>query len=134
MFRKSLLLFAVFSSFSFANGISNEEVADFEQFCHKGAAYHERRIFDAISTSEFINWAKVELVSTDSRLNYTRTLLAETHPDIVECDLVINYFYDDKDVAISTQFRVETTNDLTLTDTEVTREAVNDFIVRVMVD
>lgn len=134
MLRIFLFCLLAFSSYSYANGISNKEATNFEQFCHKGAEYHERRIFDAISTSEFINWAKVELVSTDSRLNYTRTLLAETHPEIVECDLVINYFYDDKDVVISTQFRVETKNDLTLSETEVTREAVNDFIVRVMVD
>ncbi|WP_261818148.1 hypothetical protein [Vibrio gallicus] len=129
-----VLVSILVSNIACANGISTQDSQVFEQFCHQGADYHERRVFDAISTSEFINWSKVEIVSIDSRLNYTRTLLAENHPKVVDCDLVINYYYDDKDVVISTRFRVETENSLTLSETAVTQKAVNDFIVRVMVD
>ncbi|CAM3142610.1 hypothetical protein [Vibrio rarus] len=115
-------------------GMDTEQVKYLDKYCHQGAKYHERRIFDAISDSELINWSKVDLIDISSRLNYTRTLVEDNHPQVVSCDIVINYFYDDKDIIISSQYRVQTQSNKTLTSTNITSKAVNDFMVRVMVN
>lgn len=117
-----------------SNGLEKEQAAQLEEFCHQGAEYHERRVFDAISSSEYIAWDEISLVDTSSRLNYTETILDEEHDKIITCDMVINYIYDDKEIALNTSFQVLMKEKQTVSNTQITDEAVTDFIVRVMVN
>ncbi|GEM80301.1 hypothetical protein VSU01S_25460 [Vibrio superstes NBRC 103154] len=48
--------------------------------------------------------------------------------------MVINYTYDDKEIALNTSFQVLIKEQKTVSNTQVTEEAVTDFFVRVMVN
>ncbi|GAM66628.1 hypothetical protein JCM19236_4080 [Vibrio sp. JCM 19236] len=48
--------------------------------------------------------------------------------------MVINYIYDDKEIALNTSFQVLMKEKQTVSNTQITDEAVTDFIVRVMVN
>lgn len=127
--------FSLLATSSFAEeGMEKGHAEHLEQFCYQGAEYHERRVFDAISSSDYIDWSEIQLQGTSSRLNYTETILDENHDKVITCDQVINYHYDDKDISLNTSFQVLINEEKTVSNTDVTEQAVTDFMVRVMVN
>lgn len=125
---------SISTSVALAQGMEKEHAQQLEEYCYQGAEYHERRVFDAISNSDYIDWSKIELVRTSSRLNYTETILDENQDKSITCDQVINYEYDDKNIALNTSFQVLMKEKKTVSSIEVTEQAVTDFMVRVMVN
>ncbi|GAD90274.1 hypothetical protein VHA01S_038_00420 [Vibrio halioticoli NBRC 102217] len=132
LFVSTLSLLAV-PSFA-EQGMEKDHAQHLEQFCYQGAEYHERRVFDALSSSDYIDWSKIQLEGTSSRLNYTATILDENHDQVITCDQVINYHYDDKDISLNTSFQVLIHKEKTVSNTDITKQAVTDFMVRVMVN
>ncbi len=130
-----ILSFPFISVYSLSSGLDKNEIQDFNKQCLDASTNHERRIFDALSNSEYINWSKIKLIDTVSRLNYTDTVLEKKEgSDLLTCDLVINYQYDGKDIVLNSSYQVSPKNNHTISRVAVTEQAVTDFIVRVMVN
>ncbi|WP_122032325.1 hypothetical protein [Aliivibrio sp. EL58] len=130
-----ILSFPFISSYSLSSGLDKNEVLDFNKQCVDASNNHERRIFDALSNSEYINWSKIKLVDTTSRLNYTDTVLGKNEGSgLLACDLVINYLYDDKDIVLNSSYQVSPENNQTISRVAVTEKAITDFIVQVIVN
>lgn len=135
--KKYLLILSLplISPYVTSSVLNKNEVEDFTKHCLDASTSHERRIFDALSNSEYINWSKIKLIDTVSRLNYTDTALEQKEgSDLLTCDLVINYQYDDKDIVLNSSYQVSPKNNHTISRVAVTEQAVTDFIVRVMVN
>ncbi|MDK9736977.1 hypothetical protein KI655_06645 [Vibrio sp. D404a] len=102
--------------------------------CESGSEYHENRIFDGISSSEYINWTQVELMNVSSRYDYSNTMINHVNDEYISCDLIIDYEYNDKKISINSTYLVSLENDEIKSTENSTKEAVKDFIVRVIVN
>ncbi|MFM2587635.1 hypothetical protein [Vibrio sp. TBV020] len=132
--RIPILLSMTLSYPVYANGFQAEEVRQWDAVCREGAANHERRIFDALSNSEYLDWTKIELMEIESRFNYTDTSTIGEEEQRVNCDVMISYTYQNKPITLSSVYQVATDERETLSSVKVTERAVIDFIVRVMVN
>ncbi|MGF1752765.1 hypothetical protein L4C33_04110 [Vibrio makurazakiensis] len=130
----TLCIAAPLSIVSFASGLGVHENQQYEAECGTGAKLHERRIFDALSDSKFIDWTKVELVEINSRFDYTDSVNSTLQDQQVACDLMIDYRYNDKVISLNSTYRVSLEENETISQTDVTAQAVQDFIVRVIVN
>ncbi len=134
---KTLILFfsiLFFAPYAVSSGFDKQEVEQFSQICLDGAANHERRIFDALSNSEYINWTIIEVTKIESRVNYSETQLVDEDANKVVCDLVVEYSYNNKEIVLNSDYEVSTVNKLTISRVSDLEQAVTDFIVRVMVN
>lgn len=129
-----MLLSLMFSYPLYANGFQSEEVRQLDAVCREGAANHERRIFDALSSSEYLDWTEIELVDVESRFNYTDTSIDEENEELVTCDVVISYLYRDKEITLNSAYQVAMDENETVSNVDIAEQAVVDFIVRVMVN
>lgn len=134
---KTLLLFLsilFIAPYAVSTGFDKQEVEQFNQVCMDGSNNHERRIFDALSNSEYIDWSSIELIDTESRVNYTDTTVAAKQKGRVTCDLIVEYKYHHADIVLSSSYQVSLKDQQTISNVAVTEQAVTDFIVRVMVN
>lgn len=134
---KTLLLFLsilFIAPYAVSTDFDRQEVEQFNQICVDGSENHERRIFDALSNSEYIDWSSIELIDTESRVNYTDTTAAVKQADRVTCDLIVEYKYHHTDIVLSSSYQVSLKDKQTISNVAVTEQAVTDFIVRVMVN
>ncbi|MCK8084651.1 hypothetical protein [Vibrio sp. 1CM8B] len=134
---KTLVLFLAIlfiAPYAVSTGFDKKEVEHFNQMCVDGSYNHQRRIFDALSNSEYIDWSSIELIDTESRVNYTDTTVEIKQTDRVTCDLIVEYKYHHADIVLSSSYQVSLKDKQTISNVAVTEQAVTDFIVRVMVN
>ncbi|MEZ9397241.1 hypothetical protein AB4393_04220 [Vibrio splendidus] len=134
---KTLLLFfsiLFVAPYALSAGLDRQEVEHLNQMCVNGSNNHERRIFDALSNSEYIDWSSIELIDTESRVNYTDTTIGNKRINRVMCDLIVEYKYHHTDIILSSTYQVSLDDKQTISNVAVTQQAVTDFIVRVMVN
>lgn len=134
---KTLILFfsiLFLAPYAVSSGFDKQEVEQFSQVCLDAAVSHERRIFDALSNSKYINWTIIEVMNIESRVNYSETLLIDEDANKVVCDLIVEYSYNDKEIVLNSNYEVSTANKLTISRVSDMEKAVTDFIVRVMVN
>ena len=107
---------------------------EFNKLCESGSEYHENRIFDGLSSSEYINWTQVDLMNVSSRYDYSSTMINHADDEYISCDLIVDYKYNDKQISINSTYLVSLENDQIKSTETSTTEAVRDFIVRVIVN
>lgn len=114
-----------------ATTIDSASSSQFNSWCEQSAPLHERRVFDALSSSEYIDWTQVKLLDTHARLDYTATV--ENDNSKVVCDVLLEYQYAEKVIALPTTFSISEQNQLVLSDREHIEDVVFEFIVKLMV-
>ena len=113
-----------------ATTIDSSSSSQFNSWCEQSAPLHERRVFDALSSSEYIDWTQVKLIDTHARLDYTATVESD-NPQVV-CDVLIEYKYAEKVIALPTTFSISEPNQLVLSDRKHIEDVVFEFIVKLM--
>ena len=135
--KTMLFLFLMLFLSPYALSQTNKEYKNGEEFnklCESGSEYHENRIFDGLSSSEYINWTQVELMNVSSRYDYSSTMINHADDEYISCDLIVDYKYNDKQISINSTYLVSLENDQIKSTETSTTEAVRDFIVRVIVN
>lgn len=135
--KTMLFLFLILFLSPYALSQTNKEYKngeDFNKLCESGSEYHENRIFDGLSSSEYINWTQVELMNVSSRYDYSSTMINHSDDEYISCDLIVDYKYNDKQISINSTYLVSLENDQIKSTEASTKEAVRDFIVRVIVN
>lgn len=135
--KTMLFLFLVLLLSPYALSQKNKDYKNGEEFnklCESGSEYHENRIFDGLSSSEYINWTQVELMNVSSRYDYSSTMINHSDDEYISCDLIVDYKYNDKQISINSTYLVSLENDQIKSTEASTKEAVRDFIVRVIVN
>ena len=135
--KTMLFLFLILFLSPYALSQTNKEYKNGEEFnklCEIGSEYHENRIFDGLSSSEYINWTQVELMNVSSRYDYSSTMINHADDEYISCDLIVDYQYNDKQISINSTYLVSLENDQIKSTETSTKEAVRDFIVRVIVN
>ncbi|MFM2600047.1 hypothetical protein [Vibrio fortis] len=135
--KTMLFLFLVLFLSPYALSQTNKEYKngdEFNKLCESGSEYHENRIFDGLSSSEYINWTQVELMNVSSRYDYSSTMINHADDEYISCDLIVDYKYNDKQISINSTYLVSLDNDQIKSTEASTKEAVRDFIVRVIVN
>ena len=135
--KTMLFLFLVLFLSPYALSQNNKAHKDndiLNESCVRGAEYHENRIFDAISSSEYINWTQVKLMNISSRYDYSHTMMEHTNDEYISCDLIVDYKYNGKKISINSTYLMSLENDQIKSTELSTKEAVRDFIVRVIVN
>lgn len=135
--KTMIFLFLVLFLSPYALSQSNkayENVKEFDERCEKGSEYHENIIFDGLSSSKYLNWTQVELLNVSSRYDYSTTMIEHTNDEYISCDLMVEYKYNNKNIAINSNYLVSLYSDEIRSTDSSRKKALQDFLVRMIVN